>query len=122
MSSVHSGLDGVVVADTELSDVDGERGQLIVRGHGIEDLVGRVSFEDVCGLLWSGRLPSAAEREALRTHVAAARREAFALVPSLGGAVVLPDVMDALRSALAHWRSSGDIAGDGDLLTGASAE
>ena len=121
MSSVHSGLDGVVVADTELSDVDGERGQLIVRGHEIEDLVGRVSFEDVCGLLWSGRLPSAAEREALRTHVAAARSEAFALLPSLGGALELPDGMDALRAALAHLRASGDIAGDSHLLTGATA-
>ena len=121
MSSVRSGLDGIVVADTELSDVDGERGQLIVRGHEIEDLVGHVSFEDVCGLLWSGRLPSAGEREALRTHVAAARSEAFALLPSLGGALELPDGMDALRAALAHLSASGDIAGDSHLLTGATA-
>jgi len=59
MSSTQAGLEGVVVAETELSDVDGDRGQLIVRGYEIEDLVGRVSFDDVCALLWSGQLPEA---------------------------------------------------------------
>ena len=31
-----SGLEGVVVADTELSEVDGEHGRLVLRGHSIE--------------------------------------------------------------------------------------
>ena len=121
MSSVRSGLDGIVVADTELSDVDGERGHLVIRGCDIEDLVGRVTFEDVCGLLWSGRLPSATEREELRAQIAAARGEAFARLSSLGGALELPDGMDALRAALAHLSASGDVPGDAHLLTGATA-
>src|SRR5204863_116902 len=121
MSSVRSGLDGIVVADTELSDVDGERGHLVIRGCDIEDLVGRVTFEDVCGLLWSGRLPSATEREELRAQIAAARGEAFARLPSLEGALELPDGMDALRAALAHLSASGDVPGDAHLLTGATA-
>ena len=36
---VDSGLDGVIVADTVMSEVDGEAGRLIVRGHAIEELV-----------------------------------------------------------------------------------
>ena len=35
-----SGLEGVVVADTRLSEVDGERGRLVVAGHDIEALTG----------------------------------------------------------------------------------
>ena len=38
LTRVNSGLDGVVVADTAMSEVDGEAGRLIVRGHAIEDL------------------------------------------------------------------------------------
>ena len=121
MSSARSGLDGIVVADTELSDVDGERGQLIVRGYEIEDLVGRVTFEEVCALLWFGRLPANGEREEVRAHLAAARREAFALLPSLGGALDLPDGMDALRAALGHLSSSGETWRDAYVLTGAAA-
>jgi len=61
-----SGLDGVVVAETELSDVDGEAGRLVIRGYEVEELVERATFEDVCGLLWNGTWPSTAERETLR--------------------------------------------------------
>ena len=70
MSSAGTGLEGVVVAETELSDVDGERGHLIVRGYEIEDLVGHVTFEDVWALLWTGRLPTDAERDDWRARSA----------------------------------------------------
>src|SRR5580765_3927482 len=98
MSSVGTGLEGVVVAETELSDVDGDRGQLIVRGYEIEDLVGQVPFEDACALLWSGRLPTGVERDDWQAGLARGRRDAFALLPSLGNALTLPDAMDALRA------------------------
>lgn len=116
-----SGLEGVVVAETELSDVDGERGQLIVRGSFIEDLVGRVTFEDVCALLWTGRLPTAGEREGWRSRLGQARRDAFELFPTLGNALSLPDGMDALRAALGHLRATGDHETDTVALTAATA-
>jgi citrate synthase len=46
-----SGLDGVVVAETALSDVDGEHGRLIIRGYGVEELVEHATFEDACCLM-----------------------------------------------------------------------
>ena len=51
---VDSGLDGVVVADTVMSEVDGEAGRLVVRGHGLEELVASRGFEGVAALLWTG--------------------------------------------------------------------
>ena len=48
-----SGLEGVVVADTALSDVDGERGQLVIAGERVEALAGQVPFEAVCARLWT---------------------------------------------------------------------
>jgi len=55
------GLRGVKVADTRISDVDGERGNLIYRGLNICDLVVRSTFEEVSYLLLHDHLPMAEE-------------------------------------------------------------
>jgi citrate synthase len=96
------GLEGVVVADTRLSEVDGEAGRLVVAGHDVEELAGATTFEQVCGLLWGNALPDTVEREALRQTIAAGRELAFRRLPSLGDALQREDGMDALRAALAH--------------------
>jgi citrate synthase len=116
-----TGLEGIVVAETELSDVDGERGELIIRGYHVEELVGMATFEDACALLWSGSLPVAGERGLVRTKLAAARQAAYGRIDSLGNALDLPDGMDAVRAALAHLSASGDAEADAVMLTGATA-
>lgn len=57
-----SGLDGVVVADTALSAIDGKRGHLVYRGHWAKELALSSSLEEVAYLLWYGRFPTEAER------------------------------------------------------------
>ena len=113
-----SGLDGIVVAQTALSEVDGERGKLVIRGYTVEDLVERATFEDVCGLLWNAAWPSPGEREALRAALSEARQQAFTLVSSLGEALKSTDGMEALRAAVGHLRAA-DQHGDRLRLTGA---
>ena len=54
------GLDDVVAAETALSHVDGEAGRLIIAGHDLEELAGRVTFEDAVAMLWDGLVPDAA--------------------------------------------------------------
>ena len=56
---VNSGLDGVVAATTRLSDVDGERGELVIAGYPVGELAAHASFEETTWLLWHGALPSA---------------------------------------------------------------
>jgi citrate synthase len=96
------GLEGVVVADTRLSEVDGEAGRLIVAGHDIEKLAEAVTFEEVCAALWGSALPDASRREQVRVAVAEGRTMAFEHLPSLGDALDRADGMDALRAAVAH--------------------
>lgn len=103
------GLEGVVVADTRLSDVDGERGRLVIRGHDVEALAGHCDFEAVCALLWTGALPGAAAHAELRAALAQARQRAWQRLPALGDALGADDAMDALRAAVAHLRA-GDAA------------
>jgi citrate synthase len=94
---VNSGLDGVVVADTAMSEVDGEAGRLIVRGYAIEDLVTTRGFEGVAALLWDGYGPDGGDEAAVRRAFAAARTRAFGEVPKLLAATHGLNPVEALR-------------------------
>jgi citrate synthase len=111
MVAMQAGLEGVVVAETRLSEVDGERGRLVVCGHDVEALAQRCDFESVCALLWQGALPDATAHETLRAALGAARQRAWARLPTLGDALGASDAMEALRAGLAHWRASELDAG-----------
>ena len=52
------GLEGVVAAATRLSDVKGDIGQLIYCGYDINELAGKVTFEEVVHLLHRDHLPT----------------------------------------------------------------
>ena len=51
------GLEGVVAAETQLSQVDGQQGELIIGGYRVEELAPQATFEEVVYLLWHGTLP-----------------------------------------------------------------
>src|SRR5918999_1443744 len=54
VAEVQSGLEGVVAFATEIAEPDKEGGALRYRGVDIEDLVGKVPYEQVWGLLVDG--------------------------------------------------------------------
>jgi len=58
MPVISKGLEGIVANSTGLSDVLGEKGQLIYAGYDINELAGKVSFEEIVHLLWHGYLPN----------------------------------------------------------------
>jgi citrate synthase len=66
------GLEDVVAASSSICYLDGERGVLAYYGYDIHDLV-RASFEEVCYLLWHGRLPNRAELGDLQSQFAVVR-------------------------------------------------
>ena len=97
---VNSGLDGVVAATTRLSDVDGERGELVIAGYPVGELAAHASFEETTWLLWHGALPSARELETFRARLAAERALAPAALALLRECAERRiDPMDALRIA-----------------------
>ena len=94
------GLDGVVAAQTRLSHVDGQAGELIIGGYQLRDLAGRVSFEEAAHLLWCGALPSRDELATLRREMSGQRAvpdETMRLVRAAAGTPTI----DALRMACA---------------------
>ena len=67
------GLEGVVAAATRLSDVRGAIGQLIYCGYDINELAGKVTFEEVVHLLHHDHLPNRAELAELKGLLTAKR-------------------------------------------------
>ncbi|MHA1917850.1 MAG: citrate/2-methylcitrate synthase [Candidatus Ranarchaeia archaeon] len=53
-----TGLRGVSITDTKISLVDGEKGELIIRGYSISELAKFATFEETSYLLINGRLPT----------------------------------------------------------------
>ena len=56
---MNTGLRGITVASTRISDVDGAAGKLLYRGFLAKDLVGKSSFEEIVYLLLYETLPGA---------------------------------------------------------------
>ena len=96
------GLEGVVVTDTTVGGVQGDRGFYHYRQHSAVDLARERPIEDVWHLLLRGRLlSSVAERQAFADEVAALRRIPAEVLPALRAvADTRPRPLDALRTAL----------------------
>lgn len=72
-TNVSKGLEGIVAARTALSDVKGDIGQLIYRGYDINELAGKISYEEVVFLLHYGHLPTRKELNELKGQLASYR-------------------------------------------------
>ncbi|AHG04823.1 citrate (Si)-synthase [Halobacterium sp. DL1] len=105
------GLEGVLVAESELSYIDGDAGKLVYRGYTIEDLARDASYEEVLYLLWNGRLPNREELEAFRDEMAGYRAvddDVLSLVADLADAD--EESMAALRTAVSELSAFDDDA------------
>ena len=92
-----AGLEDVVAATSAICYLDGDRGVLAYYGYDIHDLARGASFEEVCYLLWHGRLPNRAELGDLQSQLAAARplsEQILRLMKQLPSS----DGMDVLRT------------------------
>jgi citrate synthase len=104
-----SGLEGVVAAQTRLSHVDGERGELIIAGYPLAEFAANATFEEATWLLWRGRRPTQSELTTFRRELASRRalpRATMALVRECAAANA--DAMDALRIALGSISLAGE--------------
>ncbi len=68
------GLEGVVATTSSICYIDGDAGVLAYRGYDIHDLADHSTFEEVCYLLWFGRLPNADELKQLKMRMAEERK------------------------------------------------
>ncbi len=100
------GLEGVVVANSSLSLVEGTAGRLSYRGYSIDDLAQHATFEEVVYLLWYGELPTGSQLAAFNARLVAQRElpaGALRLLRDLPKEGAPSDALRTLVSALAMW-------------------
>jgi len=108
---VHRGLEGVTVAESDLSYIDGDAGKLGYLGYSIEDLAREASYEEVVYLLWHGRLPDAEELESFCTWTAETRALAPELLTEIENLAAADEVpMAALRTIVSSLSAYDDDA------------
>ncbi|WP_435145137.1 citrate synthase [Halobaculum sp. P14] len=108
------GLEGVLVAESGLSFIDGDEGKLVYRGYSIEDLAEHASYEETLYLLWHGELPTESELDEFASAMAEDREladDTLATVRRLAEADEEP--MAALRTATSAL-SANDPDADAD--------
>jgi citrate synthase len=107
-SLYRAGLEGVVAAETAISSVDGEQGELVVRGFAVEDLAPHATFEETVFLLWHDTLPDGATLDRFRAELIAHRDLDPQTLELLRAAVARRlQPMDALRLACASLTGIG---------------
>ena len=73
MEKKNIGLRGIEVADTKISNIDGEKGKLIYRGFDILDLTKNSTFEETSYLLLYDKLPTKQELNEFNAKLVEAR-------------------------------------------------
>ena len=94
------GLRGVKVADTRISDVDGEKGILIYRGFNISDLVSYSTFEEVSFLLLNDRLPTRKELKGFQKILVSERGIPSAVIALMKKLPPSSHPMDVLQASI----------------------
>ncbi|MGZ3274286.1 MAG: citrate synthase/methylcitrate synthase [Caulobacteraceae bacterium] len=102
------GLDGVIAAETVLSDVDGLAGRLVIRGREVAALAEGFTFEEALALLWEGFFDLPA-RPDLARKLGEARRAAFEALPPLDPGLLALEPIEAVRALLARLPDGEDL-------------
>src|SRR5258707_2339522 len=116
LSKTPIGLDGVPAAETVLSHVDGERGELIIAGERVGDLVLSTRFEGVTARLWSGATSQPVGEAAVRAALGEARQRAFARLPDLLGVARGLSIVDGFRAAIAGLRAENGLSHEATIV------
>jgi len=106
METKNIGLRGIEVADTKISNIDGEKGKLIYRGFDILDLTKNSTFEETAYLLLYNKLPTKQQLEEFNSKLIDARYIPKQMQKNMGNWRKDADPMDMLQafvSALAGY-------------------
>lgn len=97
---INTGLRGVKVASTKISQVNSEASKLIYRGYLITDLAENASYEEVVHLLLFEKLPSKKELDELKKRLAAERSVPESVIAALKTRPKESMPMDILQSTI----------------------
>jgi citrate synthase len=105
-----NGLEDVIAAETQLSDVDGEAGRLIIRGVSLDHLVASSTYEGTAALLLDGLTEQRFDEAQLRRLLGAARTELFDHVAAADATLLALPPVDATRALIARLPDGEDFS------------
>lgn len=108
---INRGLKGVYFDRSQVTDIDGRKGELLYRGYSIHDLAQRSTFEETAYLLLYGELPTAAQLESF-TGSLREFRQLPGPVYDIIRALRHSHPMDVLRSAVSALAAFDDERDD----------
>lgn len=100
MTVAAKGLEGIVAAATRLSDVQGDKGVLIYAGYNIDELAGKISYEECVYLLHHGHLPNRAQLTEIKQRLAAERELPKGVIDFIKNAPRNATPMDVIRTGI----------------------
>ena len=101
METKNIGLRGIEIADTKISNIDGEKGKLIYRGYDILDLTKNSNFEETAYLLLYDILPNKQQLDEFKTKMIEARYVPKQMQKNMGNWRKDADPMDMLQAFVA---------------------
>ncbi|MFQ5475795.1 MAG: citrate synthase [Nitrosopumilus sp.] len=101
METKNIGLRGIEIADTRISNIDGEKGKLIYRGYDILDLTENSTFEETAYLLLYDKLPTKSQLDEFNTKLIEARYIPKQMQKNMGNWRKDADPMDMLQAFVA---------------------
>jgi 2-methylcitrate synthase len=98
---INTGLRGVTIASTKISDVNGAEGKLVYRGYLVKDLAGKTSFEEIVHLLLFEQLPDRKRLTDFKQQLADQRAIPEAIIEAMKAMPKDALPMDVLQAVVA---------------------
>ncbi|MBB3544411.1 MULTISPECIES: citrate synthase/methylcitrate synthase [unclassified Rhizobium] len=104
-----NGLEDVIAAETQLSDVDGEAGRLIIRGVSLDQLVSTATYESIAALLLDGLTERHFSLAEFGPRLGEMREDLFVHLAALDSAALGLPPVDAMRALIARLPDGEDF-------------
>ena len=101
-TEIERGLEGVVIAKSAITFIDGEQGILRYRGIDINELAAKSNFEETTYLLWNGNLPNKSQLSEFKRQLAAHRPLPAEVLKLLRGIPKGAIPMEVARTAVSY--------------------
>ena len=101
-TEIERGLEGVVIAKSAITFIDGEQGILRYRGIDINELAAKSNFEETTYLLWNGSLPNKTQLSEFKKELATHRPLPAEVLKLLRGIPKGAIPMEVARTAVSY--------------------
>jgi len=101
-TEIEKGLEGVVIAKSSITLIDGQQGILRYRGIDINELAAKSNFEEVTYLLWNANLPNRAQFSEFKRQLTAHRPLPMEVLKLLRGIPKGAIPMEVARTAVSY--------------------